>query len=228
MGKTQTPERERITKKKSQIKQQLKTGLTRCSKRPLTQHQKETLQREFDLLDAEVPQGRVLGPSNAQTNAHVTSETNRVIETIESMRNDISNRVSDVMTQEIGNAVAAICPPPPPVEDKKELYIMTNPRILGEYKVGRSNRVDLRRAGMCASQNFDMELLAVFFDLGRLESLVHAALESKRVQEGPGQEWFKGTFEEIVSAIILTARQNGHDVQNYFSRVTVPDTATTV
>ena len=72
-----------------------------------------------------------------------------------------------------------------------------------------------------SSQNFEMQLLAVFFDLGPIEKLLHEALESKRVQEGPGQEWFRGTFDEIVSAVVATARQNGHDVQNYFSCVPV-------
>ena len=107
------------------------------------------------------------------------------------------------------------------MDNQSELYIMTNPRLHGEYKVGRSGRADLRRAGMSSSQNFEMQLLAVFSDLGPIEKLVHKALESKRVREGPGQEWFRGTFNEIVSTVVATARHNGHDVQNYFSCVAV-------
>lgn len=66
-----------------------------------------------------------------------------------------------------------------------------------------------------------MQLLAVFFDLGPIEKLVHETLESKRVQEWPGLEWFRATFDEIVSTVVATARHNGHDVQNYFSCVPV-------
>ena len=69
-----------------------------------------------------------MGPCSSQANAHVTSETNRIIEMIESVRSDISDRVNDAMREKIGNAVAALRPhPPPPMDNQSELYIMTNP-----------------------------------------------------------------------------------------------------
>ena len=80
---------------------------------------------------------------------------------------------------------------------------------------------------MCSSQNFDMKLLAIFFDLGPLEAYVHETLKTKQVPDVPGQEWFHGTFEEIVGAIVRTAKENGFVVHNYFACVPVPATGTT-
>lgn len=81
------------------------------------------------------------------------------------------------------------------------LYVLTNPRIPGEYKVGRSNRVEQRRAILQAGHNFQMIVVACFPGAGHVEGLVHDRLQHTRVRDGPGREWFKATLGDIFHAV---------------------------
>lgn len=54
-------------------------------------------------------------------------------------------------------------------DSKKHLYIMTNSRIQSEFKVGQSKQVETRRYKLSSSQNFCIQLVLVFPDLGVLE-----------------------------------------------------------
>ena len=82
-----------------------------------------------------------------------------------------------------------------------DLYVLTNPRIPGEYKVGRSKGVEQRREDLQNGQNFRMEILATFPGNGYAEGLVHDRLAHSRVQEGPGREWFRASLSDILHAV---------------------------
>lgn len=120
-------------------------------------------------------------------------------------------------------------PPALPVPSEgNDLYIMRNPRIQEEeFKIGRSNNAELRRLGLSPQQNFDMQLLAIFFGLGLLEKKVHATLESKRSQEGLGKEWFKAPLEDVVEAVRQTAQDNEQSVGHCFMYIQLNNLAGT-
>ena len=82
-----------------------------------------------------------------------------------------------------------------------DLYVLTNPRIPGEYKVGRSKGVEQRREDLQNGQNFRMEVVATFPGNGYAEGSVHDRLAHSRVSEGPGREWFRASLSDILHAI---------------------------
>ncbi len=154
-----TAEGRRIAVKKSHIKKQLDTGLSLWSKRALTGVEISNLRREYARLDALTPK-RVVGACNA----HATAQADRVIEAV---RQEVAAAVVSVDARRGaaagGEEERAAPASPAPVGN--ELYIMRNPRIPGEVKIGRSNNVDLRRAALSSQMNFDMVVEAVFFGL---------------------------------------------------------------
>ena len=60
-------------------------------------------------------------PLDAQSKAHVGNETNRVIETTESVGQDTGNLVTEIVEQEISNAVDVTQPPPPEPMEHNEV-----------------------------------------------------------------------------------------------------------
>ena len=82
-----------------------------------------------------------------------------------------------------------------------DLYILTNPRLRGEYKVGRSKGVEQRREDLQNGQNFRMVIVATFPGAGFAEGLVHGRLAHSRVYEGAGREWFRASLSDILHAI---------------------------
>jgi len=82
-----------------------------------------------------------------------------------------------------------------------DLYVMTNPRIPCEYKVGRSKGVEQRREDLQNGQNFKMVVVATFPGAGYAEGLVHDRLAHSRVNEGPGREWFGASLSDILHAV---------------------------
>jgi hypothetical protein len=70
------------------------------------------------------------------------------------------------------------------------LYIMRNPKIAGELKVGRSANPVARAIGLSKSHNFWLEIVQAFPGHGDLERKVHERLASRRVGNSAGQEWF--------------------------------------
>ena len=89
------------------------------------------------------------------------------------------------------------------------LYVMSNSRIPGEYKIGRSSHPYERAADLQQSQNFTMVVHAVFPHLGDREYEIHSELESFKVQEGSSREWFKISLSHIFQVIAaLPPRQS--------------------
>ena len=82
-----------------------------------------------------------------------------------------------------------------------DLYVMTNPRIPCEYKVGRSKGVEQRREDLQNGQNFKMVIVATFPGAGYAEGSVHDRLAHSRVHEGPGREWFAASLSDVLHAI---------------------------
>ena len=82
-----------------------------------------------------------------------------------------------------------------------DLYVMQNSRISAEVKIGRSINPDKRRRDLQASQNYRINISAVFPGAGHLEPLVHDMLAYCRVRDVPGREWFKCTPQTAFGAI---------------------------
>jgi hypothetical protein len=80
---------------------------------------------------------------------------------------------------------------------------MQNPRLPGELKIGRSSNVELRRRSLQSSQNFTIDVLAIFPGAGDLEPLVHKILSNCRVTGVAGREWFRCGTETALGAISL-------------------------
>ena len=197
--------------RKSHIKKQLGTGLSLRSKRALTGVEISNLRREYARLDALTPK-RV---------AHATAQADRVIEAV---RQEVAAAVVSVDARRGAAAGGEEERAAPASPVGNELYIMRNPRIPGEVKIGRSNNVDLRRAALSSQMNFDMVVEAVFFGLGPLESRVHDALQHRRSREGPGREWFNVDVTGAIEAIKTTARASGQALTSCFMRTTLTQT----
>jgi hypothetical protein len=86
------------------------------------------------------------------------------------------------------------------------LYIMTNPRLPGEIKIGRSRDPEERAKQLCAGNNYRMTVLRIYPGKGFLERTIHKKLKRRRVEEGSSVEWFRISVEQaealIVAAII--------------------------
>ena len=82
------------------------------------------------------------------------------------------------------------------------LYVMENPRIPSELKVGRSRNPYMRARSMSRSHNFEMRVVAVFPEAGHLETLVHRRLAADRVP-GHSREFFRVSRKRAFSAISL-------------------------
>lgn len=86
------------------------------------------------------------------------------------------------------------------------LYIMENPRIAGEVKVGRSRDPEERAKQLCAGQNYRMIVRRTWGEKGFLEKTIHHKLKRRRVEEGAGVEWFRVSVEQaetIIAAAIV-------------------------
>lgn len=91
---------------------------------------------------------------------------------------------------------------PIPEPDISDLYVMQNARIAAEYKIGRSSDVEARRLSLQRSQNFRMQVVALFPKAGDAETRVHELLSYCRVnEEAAGKEWFRCTVQTAFSAI---------------------------
>jgi hypothetical protein len=58
------------------------------------------------------------------------------------------------------------------------------------------------------SQNFSIEVLVVFPQMGHLERAVHAKLQHFRMTGVPGTEWFACDLDEAVAAVMAVRRAN--------------------
>ena len=59
---------------------------------------------------------------------------------------------------------------------------------------------------MQRSQNFSIEVLAVFTQMGNFERAVHAKLQLFRMSGVPGAEWFACDLDEAVAAVMAVRR----------------------
>ena len=86
------------------------------------------------------------------------------------------------------------------------LYIMENPRIPGEIKIGRSRDPEERAKQLCAGNNYRMIVKRTYGEKGYLEKTIHQKQKRRRVEEGSSIEWFRISVEQaealIVAAII--------------------------
>jgi hypothetical protein len=95
----------------------------------------------------------------------------------------------------------------------ESLYIVSNPRIGGEVKVGRAACPTGRAQALSQGQNFTLELRHTYPQKGFLETTVHRRLAQWQVSDGPGREWFKLLPEQadvLVRAVILE-----HDLSSF-------------
>ena len=86
------------------------------------------------------------------------------------------------------------------------LYIMENPRIPGEIKIGRSRDPEERSKQLCAGNNYRMVVRRTWGMKGFLEKTIHHKLKRRRVEEGAGVEWFRVSVEQaetIIAAAII-------------------------
>ena len=86
------------------------------------------------------------------------------------------------------------------------LYIMENPRIPGEVKIGRSQNPEERAKQLSAGNNFRLVVRRSYGEKGFLEKTLHQKLKRRRVEEGAGIEWFKVSVDQadiLIRAAIL-------------------------
>ena len=82
-----------------------------------------------------------------------------------------------------------------------DLYIMSNDRLPGEYKIGRSKAVSNRQRDLQGSHNFRMIVHAVFPGSGHIETRVHSLLSDYHLTDLPGHEWFEAPLSTIMGAV---------------------------
>ena len=83
---------------------------------------------------------------------------------------------------------------------RKDLYVLSNPFIAGEFKIGRAEEVSSREKSLVSGLNFKLRLHRVFEGGGHLEHAMHKFFANRRVQDVPGKEWFAVPLEEIDAA----------------------------
>jgi hypothetical protein len=86
------------------------------------------------------------------------------------------------------------------------LYILENPRIPGEVKIGRSQNPEERAKALSAGNNFRLAVKQTYEEKGFLEKTLHNRLKRRRVEEGAGIEWFRISVEQadlLIRAAIL-------------------------
>lgn len=93
-----------------------------------------------------------------------------------------------------------------PNDDPDSLYIMENPRIPGEIKIGRSHSPEDRAKQIASGNNFRLIVKYSYGGKGFLEKTLHHKLKRLRVEGAASIEWFKLTTEQadlIIKATIL-------------------------
>ena len=91
------------------------------------------------------------------------------------------------------------------------LYIMENPRIPGEIKIGRSYSPEERAKQLASGHNFRLIVKYSYGGKGFLEKTLHHKLKHLRVEEVAGIEWFKLTPDQ--ADLLIRASILEHDLQ---------------
>ena len=86
------------------------------------------------------------------------------------------------------------------------LYVLTNPRIPGEVKVGRAQDPEGRAHALSQGQNFTLRVECTYEHKGYLEAAAHRRFAPWKVGTGPGREWFRMHPKDadlLIRALIL-------------------------
>ena len=83
------------------------------------------------------------------------------------------------------------------------MYVLSNPRLPGEVKIGRAMRPTHRANELSTSLPFELEVKHTYPGFGFLEKDVHKRLQHKRVATGRGREWF--AIEPCQADVIIQA-----------------------
>ena len=98
------------------------------------------------------------------------------------------------------------------------LYLIHNPRIPGEVKIGRAQNVEVRLKNLSSCQNFSLQVIQSWPGLGHLEKDVHFELRARQLQGYPGREWFAITLSEVdLVDKVVQGLKLLHDVRDNFS-----------
>ena len=96
------------------------------------------------------------------------------------------------------------------------LYVMTNSKLPGIVKIGRSKHPKNRAYEMAAAQPFFVNVDREYPEVGFLELTVHKKMQPYRVEDGAGREWFNISIDQADSVIVreiamceLCARNGG-------------------
>ena len=81
------------------------------------------------------------------------------------------------------------------------LYVMSRSDAPGLLKVGRSDDPGRRAVDLQSGHCFLVHVVAVFYNVGHRERVVHEYLQDSRVDGGAGREWFRASLLEIYQAI---------------------------
>ena len=95
----------------------------------------------------------------------------------------------------------------------ESLYVLSNPRIEGEVKVGRAACPTGRAQALSSGHNFTLDVHHTYAHRGYLETTVHRRLAPWQVATGPSREWFSLSHEQadvLVRAAILE-----HDLSSF-------------
>ena len=83
-----------------------------------------------------------------------------------------------------------------------DLYIMRYVGIrTGTLKIGRSSDAEARRKNLESSQDFRIEIVALYPGWGHLERSIHTRLEKHRSTRGAGTEWFAVDLTTATTAV---------------------------
>ncbi len=81
------------------------------------------------------------------------------------------------------------------------LYILASPALPGICKVGRGHDPQARASELCEGMPFFLLLWNVFWGRGKEETVAHQALNSYRIREVPGVEWFRLRPEDACTIV---------------------------
>ena len=82
-----------------------------------------------------------------------------------------------------------------------DLYLAIRSDRRGIVKIGRSDNPYRRCDSLAASHCFRVQPAVVYPGAGSCEAAVHSILDSKRVEGGPGREWFAVTLQQASDAV---------------------------
>ena len=82
-----------------------------------------------------------------------------------------------------------------------DLYLAIRSDLRGIVKIGRSNDPYRRCDALASSHCFRVQPAVIYPGAGSCESAVHSVLDSKRVEGGPGREWFAVTLQQASDAV---------------------------